>query len=95
LRIVTFGAFTETAGSLPVYVMSRFWRTAPAVVTVIGPCRGVSVVPGGTPVHEASGYAGSGQLAAAGGGWHADVVTWSVACGDVLPALSRAATAIE
>ena len=35
--------------------------TVPAVVIVRLPL-GVSVVPAGTPVHEASGYAGSGQL---------------------------------
>jgi hypothetical protein len=46
-------------------------------------------------VHAAFGYAGRGQLEGDGGGAHADVVTWSVVWGDVLPELSRADTATE
>ena len=55
LRIVTFGAFTTTWP-----VMSRPSMMVPAVL-IVRPPLGVSVVPAGTPVHVASGYAGSGQ----------------------------------
>ena len=46
---VTFGAFTTTAP-----VMSSALITAPGV-EIVRPPLGVSVVPGGTPVHDASG----------------------------------------
>ena len=49
LRIVTFGAFTTTWPE-----MSRPLMTVPAVL-IVRPPLGVSVVPGGTPVHAASG----------------------------------------
>ena len=49
LRIVTFGAFTTTWPP-----MSRPSITAPAV-PIVNPPLGVSVVPAGTPVFDASG----------------------------------------
>src|SRR3954451_12040111 len=57
LRIVTLGAFTTTAP-----LMSLPSTTVPAVLIVSAPL-GVSVVPAGTPVFDASGKADGGGVA--------------------------------